>query len=135
MMRFRRVTRTDMKLATAPKMKAGAIDCAITCESCGGGGVSSIRFPHASRAPVLFRAIQRIRIAHNEDRFSGPQRRPLTALRLGKSAAEAPETRAKLAPAASNNGERIHRVAARTRSPAEDQWIHLKSMITPSAPS
>ena len=104
MMRFRRVTSTDMKLATAPKTKAGAIDCEITCESCDGGGVSSIRFPHASRAPILLLAIQRIRIAHDEDRISGPARRPLTALRLGKSAAEAPETRAKLAPAPSNNG-------------------------------
>jgi hypothetical protein len=56
------------------------------------------------RERLSVRAIQRIRIAHNEDRISGPQRRALTALRLGKSAAEAPETRVKLAPGPSNNG-------------------------------
>ena len=56
------------------------------------------------RESLSVRAIHRIRIAHNEDRISGPQRRALTALRLGKSAAEAPETRVKLAPGPSNNG-------------------------------
>jgi len=56
------------------------------------------------RERLSVRAIQRIRIAHNEDRIFAQQGRPLTALRLGKSAAEAPETRAKLAPAPSNNG-------------------------------
>src|SRR5271156_1874471 len=108
MIRFRRVTRTDIKLATAPKMKAGAIDCEITCESCDGGGVSSIRFPHASRAPVLSRAIQRIRIAHNE----GAQARQVGR----RSARDRSQARSR---AEQQRRERIHRLAARTRSPAE----------------
>jgi hypothetical protein len=103
-----------MKLATAPKTKAGAIDCEITCESCDGGGVSSIRFPHVASACTV-RAIQRIRIAHNEDRISD------------RSGGRSPRS-------GSQAGRRSAR-AARTRSPAEDEWIHLKSMITPSAPS
>ena len=135
-MRFRRVTSTDMKLATAPKTKAGAIDWEITCESCDGGGVSSIHFPHASRAPVLFRAIQRIRIAHNEDQVSSDSRGGryrAQARQVGRqSGRDQSQARSR---AEQHGANEFYRLAARTRSPAEDKWIHLKSMITPSAPS
>ena len=99
------------------------------------GGVSSIRFPHAPRAPVLFRAIQRIRIAHDEDRISGPQRRPLTALRLGKSAAEAPRPEPTSLPRRATTARTNSSPRRANERCAEDEWIHLKSMITPSAPS